>query len=215
MLAESLLMSGCATVLGVAVAHWSAPLLVNLLAPSDSRVDLALAIDSHMLVFSAVVCAAVTLSFGLLPAWRCSNVDVNSALKSAALLVGGHRARTGSVVDASQIALSLLLLITASLFGRTLENLYSSDTGFARHNVVIAPVQFRGTAQGKLFRQFWYQLLHRVSVIPVVESVSLATGSVFKDATGVGAIRFMLSPGTSLGPYEMVAPVGAGGMGQV
>ena len=204
MLAESLLLSGCATVLGVAAAHWIAPLLANLLARSDSRIDLALTIDGHMLVFSAVVCASVTLSFGFLPAWRYSNVDVNSALKSAAPGVSGNRVRTGRVVVASQIALSLLLLIAGSLFVRTLENLYTSDIGFARRNVVLAPVQFRGTVQGNLPRQYWNQLLHRVSMVPGVESASLASGSVFKDAAGVGAIRFPDSP---VDPHELAGCV--------
>jgi predicted permease len=190
LLTESLLLSIPAALLGVAIAHWTAPLL----AP-----QLVLTIDGNLLAFTSIVCIAATLIFGLIPALRVSKLDVNSALRSASPQLSSGGARTSRVIVASQIAFSLVLLISSTQLVRTLCYLSTFDIGFDRRNVVLATVRFQGTDRGERLHREWERLLSGVSAMPEVESASLSTGSIFNAEHGEGAIRFPDGPANPQG----------------
>jgi predicted permease len=200
LLAESLLLAVPSALFGMAAAYGTTPLLVKLLAPAESPIQLALNIDGHLLAFTAAVCMAATLVFGLVPAWRAANADVNSALKTRPPQMTYGAGRSGKLIVASQVALSLVLLVAATLFVRTLHYLSTFDIGFERRHVIVTALRCPGVERSETLHQLWEDLLLRVGRIPGVESASLSSGSVFDGASGVGAIRFF---GVPVGPHDL------------
>lgn len=189
LLTESLLLSGAAGVAGLAAARWTAPVLVAMLAPSDTPVQLVVGLDIRVLLFTAGVSFLTVVVFGVSPALRASRVDVHSALKSGTRLASTHTSREGRLLLSAQMALSLMLLLVSSLLVRTLMNLKAVDPGFDRHNLIIASVQFGGTETGDRLRMAWEDLLRHVTAIPGVESASVSSGGPFAGAAASFPIR--------------------------
>jgi predicted permease len=188
-LSEAMLLTGLAAALGLALARWVSPLLVSLLGRSGEPVDLPLGIDNRVLAFTTVVSALTALVFGVLPAWRVSRIDLNSALKSGSPAAGSGRPLAARFLVGFQVAVSLVLILGATLFVRTLAKLSTMDTGFDRRNVILANIQYRGTDRGGQLSSAWEELRHRISTAPGVESVSLSSGSAFTGAWGNGMLR--------------------------
>jgi len=189
LLTESLVLASAAAALGLLLARWSLPALVRLLAPADSPVELALHLDFRVLAFTALSAAATAILFGLFPAVRAANVEIHGALKSGTRLSAGAGGHAGRLMVAGQIALSLVLVAASGLFQRTLFNLNHLDTGFDRRNLIVAGVQFEGSAGNRVLDLAWEDLRHRVASIPGVESASLSVGTPFTGAYGNGALR--------------------------
>jgi len=125
-------------------------------------------------------------------------VQIQAALKTGARMSGGG-ARLGKALVALQIALSLVLLVGAAVFLRTLVNLVTLDPGFDRHNLIVADVQSNGPRDEQLHRA-WEELRRHVSAIPGVESASLSGWSLFSVINWTGLIRV---PGKPLDPKEL------------
>src|SRR5882762_1020209 len=138
--AESLLLALLGGTLGIALALWLSNGLIGLMSAGGPRMALRVSPDLRVLAFTAAVSAITCMIFGLIPAWQGSRVQVNPALKESQL---GERTllRRGLVVV--QVALSLLLVIGAGLFTRTLVNLYSLDSGFERRGVLMFGVDMK------------------------------------------------------------------------
>jgi predicted permease len=137
-LAESLILSFAGAVLGVAFASWSGGLLVKLL-PTGSIVEgLATNPDLRVLSFTAVTAVLSGLIFGFVPALKSVRPDVAPVLKDQAgsVLGGSVQARFRKALVVGQVALSLLLLIGAGLFMRSLRNLKAVDTGFRPDHII-------------------------------------------------------------------------------
>lgn len=133
LLTESLLLALAGGLAGLVMGYWTSRFLEYLLAsgPYES-VRLALTTDERVLLFTALLSIATPLFFGLAPAWRSSRVDVLAGLKGSA----PEAARFGlrRVLLVAQVALSLVLLLTAGLFLRVLGEFHSADPGFAVQN---------------------------------------------------------------------------------
>jgi predicted permease len=132
-LVESLTLAAAGGLLGLQFAYWLGELLIRALPSEQSARTLSAAPDWRVGLFTLVVSTLAGVGFGLAPALRAGRPDVAQTLRSdaSAVLGGGsgpHRLRRGLVV--SQIALSLLLLIGAGLFARSLGNLRAVDPGF-------------------------------------------------------------------------------------
>ncbi len=138
-LTESLLLSLCGGLLGLAIASWTSGHLLGLMP--QGRIPLAL--DVHLswrvLLFTSAVSIGVGLLFGVIPALRVSRSQVVSAMKfTSASDFGGARGRIrpGKLLSVAQIALSTMLVFGAGLFVRTLVNLKNVDPGFRAEHVV-------------------------------------------------------------------------------
>ncbi len=130
-LVESVMLSLAGGLVALQLAYWVAEALIRALPVGDAARTLSAAPDLRVALFTLVVAVVTGVSFGLLPALRASRTDVAPTLKSeaGAVVGGGHsRVRRGLVV--AQVALSLLLLIGAGLFTRSLMNLRVLDPGF-------------------------------------------------------------------------------------
>ena len=167
LLTESLLLAVAGALAGLMLARVLRDALLTYLPPAQS-VTASLNLD--VLVFTLVVAGGAALLFGLAPALQSTKIDVVPALKGEEIPAGSVRSfvRKGLVV--SQMSLSLLLLIAAGLFLRSLGNLLSVDTGFARDNILVASVDAGSDRQ----MQFYPQLLEEVRLLPGVVAAGLA-----------------------------------------
>jgi predicted permease len=177
LLTESLLIAFAGGAAGVVVSLLGVRLLLRF-APQPAWTPVAIhaSPDWRVLAFTVAVSLATGLLFGVAPALRSSNPDLVSALKEDVPgSTGIHRFGLRKTLVVVQVALSLLLLIGASLFVRTLGSLRSLDTGFARENVIIASVDpARFGYKGQRLRDFYERLRARLAVSPGVRSASLA-----------------------------------------
>ena len=130
LLTESLLLASVGGVLGILVARWSGQLL-------PGAAGQATAIDWRVLSFVLAVAAATGVVFGLAPALRATAMNVSATLKETSRSVAGSRSLLGKALLVLQVAVSLVLLIAAGLFLRTLNNLRKVDVGFNIQNLVV------------------------------------------------------------------------------
>jgi predicted permease len=159
---ESLLLSIAGAGTGLLLARWMRDALLLYLPPG--RI-LDAPMDSRILLFTVAVSAGAALLFGLAPALQSAGVDVAPAIKGdAASKPSRVLFRKGLVVF--QIGLSFLLLITATLFLRSLHKLLAVDPGFVRQNILVASVE---SGPGLELR-----LLNEARNLPGVTSAALA-----------------------------------------
>ena len=182
LLTESLLLASIGGALGILVGHWGKRLL-----PGDP--GHATSLDWRILAFVAAVTAVTGLVFGVAPAVRATGVSVNTALKETSRGVVGSRSLLSRILLIVQVAISIVLLVGAGLFLRTLQNLRQVDVGFNAQNLVL----FRVIPQLNRYddqrtRAFYDDLLERLRAIPGVRGATasgpaLLTGSV--NSTGI------------------------------
>jgi predicted permease len=171
---ESVLLSLVGGAAGVAVASWTAAFVS--LYPRPFKIPLAL--DTHLdvpaLGFALLLSLATGVVFGLIPARRASRPDLALSLKSEAPGPGlrGFALRNALVV--AQVALSLVLLIGAGLFVRTLRNAQASDPAFRTGSAVLVDLDLAvagySDARGK---QFYAEALERARLLSGVEAPAL------------------------------------------
>jgi putative ABC transport system permease protein len=167
MLAEGMVLATAAGVLGVLLAWWSANGLVVMMSNGGERLALNLAPDLRILAFAACITMAACLLFSLAPAVQATRQSIQPA---RADVRSGARWRWGRTLIATQVAVSVLLLIGAGLFGRTLLRLYSMETGFHREDVLLISVKTdRAGLQGHALRG---RILASLRSMPGVESAS-------------------------------------------
>jgi predicted permease len=172
---ESVLLGSLGGLLGLLFALWGTRLLLPLLSQGEIPVHLNLSPDVRALIFTVVVSALTSLTFGLAPALVATRVDLNSTLKNDAPELSGRGHLTfGQVFVIAQVALSLLLLVGAGLFVRSLQNLQRAETGFAYENVLVLKLEPAGS-NNKTPRLglFYDELLQRVEALPGVRQASL------------------------------------------
>jgi predicted permease len=175
LLTECVLLSSAGAVLGVLFGRWGTALLVHVLSTQQQQVFLDLSMNSRMLAFTAIIATVTGLLFGVLPAFRSTRVSVSAAMKGsqAANSDRGVRFRAGKWIVASQVALSLVLLISAGLFLRSLEKLVTLNLGFDRNNVLLVNANLKTANVSPQQRMITYEQIEaRLHALPGVTSVS-------------------------------------------
>ena len=178
MLTESLLLSVMGGLTGLLFALWGTALVVPLVseATAGNIAHLSVTPDVRVLTYTFVLSLATGLIFGLLPALQSSKADVVSALKDEKVRIARTRVlNLRSVLVVSQIAVSMLLLVTAGLFIRNLRNTQHAEPGFETRDGLMASFDLSiagyNKERGKLFEK---QLLERLKTSPQIRSASLA-----------------------------------------
>jgi len=184
LLIETLSLSALGAVLGLALAFWGDKALMAMYLPSDSgSLNISTAPDLRILLFTLAVTVATGLVFGLAPALQSTRPDVGRTLKDqAGAVVGGGHGRLRNALVVTQVALSLLLLIGAGLFLRSLKNLSNLGPGFSAERLVgfnIDP-SLNGYSPERL-NGFYQQLADNLNAIPGVKSVSVASMRIMED----------------------------------
>ncbi len=171
LLTESMLLAVLGGSAGWILAVWSSELLGRSFLPFRSSVENVK--DTRVLLFALAASAVTGILFGLAPARQASRIDLSNAVKASDPVGRGRRGLRNTLV-ASQVGLSLLLLIGAALFLKTLENARSSDITLAARNVLLAGIDIAERPYTTERRnQFWPQLLQSVRSLPGVTSASL------------------------------------------
>jgi predicted permease len=170
LLTESLLLATIGATLGLVLASWFSERLVALFVNGRS-VTVSAAPDWRVFAFTAMVALLACVAAGLAPALHAVRFNVNPALKEPR--VQGHRWLGKSLVVA-QLAISMILVVGATLFLRTLVNLYSVDRGFDSDGVIV--VNVRSSRPYEAARGFAVQraILDRLKRLPGIRSASAA-----------------------------------------
>jgi predicted permease len=197
-LTESLLLVSLGGLLGLLFARWGSVFLVSFFATGRGRLFVNLPLDYRVLLFTAGVALLTGLLFGLAPALQATRNEPNSALKASVGASTRVRSRFGKSLVVAQVALSLLLLIGAGLFVRTLRNLKTIDAGFRPEGVVTMLISLPdGAYEGERLTGLWKDTLARVERLPGVRSASLTTLSPLDGAyRGVGIEVSGFNPGS-------------------
>jgi predicted permease len=200
LLLEAGLIATLAGALGLLIAEWARRLvgLLPIAAPYPIVTDFPL--DGRVVAFALGATLLTALAFGLWPALRVSQRDPKSAMASGVAGSTPAKTRLREALVAGQIALTLVLLIVAALFGRALSRAHGIDPGFRTEGVAVAQLDLdpagyddaRALALGE-------RLVARLSAHPGVDAVSTARvvpltlsrmsyGSAFSDALPEGGI---------------------------
>jgi len=176
LLTESLLLAGAGGVLGVALAR---PLLQVMLrfvgAGRYNTPALDARIDLRTLAFTAGASLAAGLLFGMLPAWRATRVNLAPVLKGAETARSSPRLRMSGLLVSVQVGLSVLLLVGAGLFVRTLQRLSAVDLGFHTERVLTFQTDpSRNGYAGRQLADLYQRLRENIAAIAGVESVGLS-----------------------------------------
>jgi predicted permease len=181
LLTESVLLALMGAATGVALAWKASVVLLSMATPGPNPVPLNLTPDLAVLGFTLGVTVVTALLFGTLPAFRATGLEFTPALKdgrgSSSTTTRGALARSLIV---GQVALSVVLLVVAALFVRSLIHLSDVDTGFDKHNVLVFSLDSstanlpRGTPDEIRSVRLQEQIESRVQTIPGVQSDSFA-----------------------------------------
>jgi predicted permease len=190
LLTECVMLSFAGTLVGMLFARWGCVLLVRFISTTKNPVFLSVSIDSRILAFTAGIAVLTGLLFGVLPAFRSTQVSLASTMKQSHACESEGRALFGfgRWIVASQVALSLVLVIVAGLLLRSFTNLLKLDAGFDRSNVLLVYTNVHDANVPPNQRAALYQqMLDRLNSLPgaMSASVSLLTpisGDRWRDA---------------------------------
>jgi putative ABC transport system permease protein len=179
MLMESILMALGGGLVGILLALWATGALSAFRVPAPVPLDMSVAVDWRVLLYTFALSVATGLLLGIVPAWIASRPVLTSALKGEdAMARPGRRLNLRSILVVAQIAMSLVLLCGTGLLLRSLQNASSIDIGFRSRGLLMMSVDPRvhGYTPVRTTR-FLTQLRERVAGVPGVVSVA-ATDSV-------------------------------------
>ncbi|HYU31613.1 MAG TPA: ABC transporter permease [Thermoanaerobaculia bacterium] len=214
LLTESVLLSLLGGALGLLLAFWAGTALLRLVGGAGSVAAVDLRPDLPILFFTAAVSILTGVLFGLAPALRATRVELAPTLKESARSVAGQaggRWPLGKLLVIAQFSVSLLLVMGAGLFVRTLRNLERLDLGCARDNLLLVNVDpVAAGYQGARFTTFPRELTERLQALPGVTSVTYSENGIFsgtESATTIRAEGFKApADGDSSFNYDRVGP---------
>jgi predicted permease len=177
LLTESLLLATLGAALGLAFAHWGSRLLVRQLDTGNETVFVQLGLDWRVLAFTAAVAVATALLFGTAPAFRAGRVEPQAALREQGrTLTGERRKGLGSPLVVAQVALSLVIVVGATLFLRTFTTLAARNLGFDRDRVLLVSIDARRTApKAEQMVALVERVVEAVGALPGVERAAAST----------------------------------------
>jgi macrolide transport system ATP-binding/permease protein len=185
LLTESILLASLGGALGVLFAVWGIRFLTVLLVNGRDNFTLRAGLNWHVLAATVALSLLTGVLFGLAPAIQSTRVDVMPALKEARGSEGKTRVRCSflrvslsQVLVVSQIAISLLMLVAAGLFVRTLSNLQAIELGFNRENMLLFNLNVRQAGYGDPeIASFYADLQKRFAAIPGVRNAGISNTS--------------------------------------
>jgi macrolide transport system ATP-binding/permease protein len=175
LLVENLLVSAAGCAAGLVVARWASGALDAFMPPTPFPIAFGGGLDAQSVAFALGLTVLSALFSGVVPALRASRPDVGMALKDASPTGTGPTGRLRQFLVVAQVGLSVVLLVCASLFARSLARASSMDPGFSAREGLLASIDLLpggyDETRGAAFLQ---QLIARVSALPRVSAVSVA-----------------------------------------
>jgi predicted permease len=194
-LTESVLIAMLGGAAGLAVSAWAASLLIEMVTTGPRILPIAFTIDSRILLFTSGISILAAVVFGIFPALQANRTPLAHAVQSAARTPS--RLAGGRLLIATQMGLSLFLLIGSGLFIRSLGNLRQLDTGFGRESVLVLMMDVApayGNDAGK-YLAMYRELTPRIEQLPGVRSASFARETFFSGNVSRGNIAYQGQPG--------------------
>ncbi len=173
LLTESVLLSAVGGAVGVLFAYWGKNALAALADRDTAFLPPGIEpnLNWRVLLFTVAISIFTGILFGLAPAWRATQHDLTTGLKGRRMAGAVSRLSKGLVI--AQVAMSLLLLIGAGLFIRTLHNLQQINLGFNQQNLLLFSLQPQhGGYKDERLLQFYQQLFARLDTLPGVQSAT-------------------------------------------
>ncbi|MBI2680343.1 MAG: ABC transporter permease [Candidatus Solibacter usitatus] len=207
LLFESLLLAGMGGVLGLALATWTNRLLLAMMPPETSSLNLSTTPDWRVLLFTGAVCCATGILFGLVPALQGTRPNLAPTLKDqAGAVVGGNApVRMRKALVTAQVTLSLLLLIGAGLFIRSLQNLRELGPGFRPDHLLAFNIDpSLNGYDNERSKAFYLRLTDTVAAIPGIQATGLASMRILEDNewdSGVTVEGYAAKPNEGPQPY--------------
>jgi predicted permease len=187
-LVESLTLAAAGAALGVALASWGSRLLVRYLSTPSNPIQLDVSIDGSVLIFATAVTVIATLLFGVAPAVRAASDHEGGALTTRnGSALGSRPGGPAGALLIGQVALSVVLIVGAGLFVRTLTALLSVPLGFEPDRVLLANVSTDGTRVGPEQRVLLFERTQEV--IRSVAGVADAAWSFLTPVSGPILLR--------------------------
>lgn len=176
LLTESVVLAGLGGVAGVALAWWGSSLLVLMASSGSESLPLDVTPNLRILGFTMLASLLSAMIFGVAPALRATRVEPNAALTGGK---GVARSTTqgplGKALVIAQVALSMLLLVGAGLFVRTLINLQNVPTGFDHENVLVFRLDTATTGyEGERLAYLLQEVEEKVKAVPGVRAASFS-----------------------------------------
>ncbi len=201
-LTESLTLAALGGAASLLVARAGTNALLRAASSGTRAIPLDVRLDARVLAFTAIIAVLTSVLFGFAPALRVARASLYDSFRSAGRVHGGSARRVGleRILVISQIALSMVLVTSAGLFVRTLQNLMSIDTGYDKQHVIAARLEVR--AAGYTIEQLpalYQRLLDAANAVPGVRSSALALSGL---ASGSQRISSFVVPGRTLRPGE-------------
>ena len=209
LLTESLLLAVIGGVLGMGVAWLGVRALVALSPPDLVRVG-AIRLNMAAFLFGALVTTIISVAFGLMPALQAARNDPHEALQHGTQRTIGRRGRMRSALVVAEVAIAIVLLVSAGLLFRSLDNLFAVPIGFDSSHLLTMEVQSVGHRfdQDSVRHAFFARALDAVQQVPGVEAAALTSqlplsgdadeyGATFEPdvKAGYSVYRYAVSPG--------------------
>lgn len=174
LLTENLLLALAGGAVGLLVARWGHRLMLGFLVNTSA---LEFRLDYRILGFGLILSGITALLFGLVPAIRATRTDPAAVIHAEHSQRGPANLPLAKVLLMAQVGLSLVLLVGAGLFARSLRNLGTADLGLARENLLLMNISAEDRPQQ--LQQLWAQVTEEISGLPGVRGVALAGDAVF------------------------------------
>lgn len=177
LMAENLLIALAGGAIALIITLWTSQTLGHFLPGTSLPLDINGKVDGRVLLATFLIASLAAVLSGIVPALRASALSPATVLKDESLNTSGGlgKSRLTSGLASAQIALSLILLVCAGLFVRSLANAQKADPGFDANNVLLVSFDLDplGYSEDKAI-EFQRQLLERVRALPGVASATLA-----------------------------------------
>jgi predicted permease len=177
-LTESLVLAGLGVVAALPLALLTIQASAGMSPPVDYTTAFRPVADARVLVFTAVIGLVAGIIFGLAPALQTASPEIAATLRDGAAGPGSRRSRLRNVLVVGQIAVSLVVLVAAGLFTRSLENARALDPGFRVDGAVVFTLdpQLIPSYDAARTAALYRVLLDRLHALPGVQSVTRASG---------------------------------------
>ncbi len=180
-LTESLVLSFLGGLLALLLAWGASRLLIIFLASRSNGLELTPTLDRKVLSFTLFAVVLSGIIFGLAPALRGTNIDLNNSLRDSGHATASTRkVKLAQGLAVCQIGLSLLAVILAGLFLRTIWNLQSVGLGYPKEKLLLITVDgVRAGYKGPQLSNLWRDLNARLQALPGVQAVSYSINGLF------------------------------------
>ena len=208
LLTESVVLALAGGLAAVLVTLWAGPLIRTLLLPN---IPALAAVDTRVLLFTGGVAIVTGLLAGLAPVWQLRRRDLTPALKTGSGEGRYQRSRLRTVLLVGQVALTVVLLVGAGLFARSLRNVRGQNLGFDPDHTLLATIDLRAAGFDiRQINQLHLRMLDRLQGLPGVVTAAATVGHPFGWSTGCSISvpgRDSIPRLTSGGPYcQRVTP---------